>query len=146
MNCYAVIDTNVLVSALLAKNPKSATVQVMERFFAGKVIPVYSYLILKEYRDVLYRAKFSFATEQIESLMLAIEKYGVLVEPADLMLELPDKDDIPFYEVTMEKKDDNAYLVTGNTKHFPKEDFIVTPREFIEILDKMENAGNKSEG
>ena len=47
MNCYAVIDTNVLVSALLAKNPKSATVQVMERFFAGKVIPVYSYLILK---------------------------------------------------------------------------------------------------
>ena len=42
--------------------------------------------------------------------------------------------DLPFYEVVMEKRSDNAYLVTGNQKHFPKEPFIVTAREMIDIL------------
>ena len=49
---------------------------------------------------------------------------------------LPDMKDLPFYEVVMEKRDDNAYLVTGNIKHFPKEPFIVTARELLEILEK----------
>ena len=44
--------------------------------------------------------------------------------------------DLPFYEVVMEKRSDNAYLVTGNQKHFPKEPFIVTAREMIDILNQ----------
>ena len=40
-----------------------------------------------------------------------------------------------FYEVDMEeRKTDDAYLVTGNIKHFPIETFIVTPREMMEII------------
>ena len=31
---------------------------------------------------------------------------------------------------------DDAYLVTGNMKHFPKEPFIVTPREMLDIIMK----------
>lgn len=46
-----------------------------------------------------------------------------------------DMNDAPFYEVVLEKRDDNAYLVTGNIKHFPKEPFIVTPRELLNILN-----------
>lgn len=46
-----------------------------------------------------------------------------------------DMNDAPFYEVVLEKRDDNAYLVTGNIKHFPKEPFIVTPRELLSILN-----------
>lgn len=49
---------------------------------------------------------------------------------------LPDLKDLPFYEVVMEKRDDGAYLVTGNIKHFPKEPYIVTPREFLDIKSK----------
>lgn len=30
---------------------------------------------------------------------------------------------------------DDAYLVTGNIKHFPQEPFIVTPRELLDIFD-----------
>ena len=30
---------------------------------------------------------------------------------------------------------DDAYLVTGNIKHFPDKPFVVTPREMIEILE-----------
>ena len=51
MKCYAVIDTNVLVSALLAKHENSATVKVVNHLFDGTVIPVFSELILAEYDD-----------------------------------------------------------------------------------------------
>ena len=57
MKCYAVIDTNVLVSALLAKHENSATVKVVNHLFDGTVIPVFSELILAEYGDVLRRKK-----------------------------------------------------------------------------------------
>lgn len=46
--------------------------------------------------------------------------------------------DLPFYEVVMEKQDDNAYLVTGNLKHFPLEPFIITARQLLDILDGRE--------
>jgi hypothetical protein len=37
-----------------------------------------------------------------------------------------------FYEVALSK--DDAYLVTGNTKHFPKKPIVVTPAQMLEIL------------
>ena len=55
MSCYAVIDTNVLVSALLSSSVDAATVQVVTRMVAGEIIPVYSSTIMSEYRDVLLR-------------------------------------------------------------------------------------------
>ena len=45
--------------------------------------------------------------------------------------------DLPFYEVVLEKRNDDAYLVTGNTRHFPKKPFIVTAREFLNILEQL---------
>ena len=69
-------------------------------------------------------------------LVAAIEKYGVSVEPSQTGIALPDPKDVPFYEVVMEKRDDGAYLVTGNIKHFPVEPFIVTARELINLMDK----------
>ena len=45
---------------------------------------------------------------------------------------LPDPKDMVFYEVALSKED--AYLVTGNTKHFPKKPIVVTPAEMLEIL------------
>ena len=54
-------------------------------------------------------------------------------DPIDI--ELPDPKDRVFYEVTMEgRKTTNAYLVTGNIKHFPVKPFIVTPREMLDII------------
>ena len=46
----------------------------------------------------------------------------------------PDQKDVVFYEVAMSKED--AYLVTGNTKHFPKKPIVVTPAEMLEILQR----------
>ena len=134
MICYAVIDTNVLVSALLSSKDDTSTVQVLAKVIIGEIIPVYSNVITKEYREVLSRKKFGFSGELIEYLMSAIEKYGILVDPSPSGITLPDMKDVPLYEVVLEKRADNAYLVTGNIKHFPKEPFVVTPRELLDIL------------
>ena len=136
MTCYAVIDTNVLVSSLLSKKDDSATVQVLGKVIIGEIIPVYSNVITKEYRKVLSRKKFDFSGDTIEYLLSAVEKYGILIDPSPSKIILPDMKDLPFYEAVLEKRDDDAYLVTGNIKHFPKEPFIVTPRE---LLDKLGN-------
>ena len=40
-----------------------------------------------------------------------------------------------FYEVVMEeRKLEDAYLVTGNIRHFPVKPFVVTPRQMIDII------------
>ena len=80
MTCYAVIDTNVLVSSLLSKKDDSATVQVLGKVIIGEVIPVYSNVITKEYRKVLSRKKFDFSGDTIEYLLSAVEKYGILID------------------------------------------------------------------
>ena len=140
MEYYAVIDTNVLVSALLSSKEDSATVQVLNRVIRGVVIPVYSNAITKEYREVLSRKKFGFSGKTIEYLLSAIEKYGILIDPAPSEITLPDMKDLPFYEVVLERPEDDTYLVTGNIKHFPAQPFVVTPREFLDILDNSEQS------
>ena len=65
-----------------------------------------------------------------------MKHYGVEVVPQPTGEILIDMDDLIFYEVAMEKRDDDAYLVTGNQKHYPIRDFIVTPAEMMEMIDK----------
>ena len=55
---YAVIDTNVIVSAYITKNPTAATSRVWVAVLQGKIVPVYSDEIIDEYTEVLHRKKF----------------------------------------------------------------------------------------
>lgn len=71
----------------------------------------------------------------IEYLLSAVQKYGILVDPSPSGITLPDMKDVPFYEVVLAKRDNGAYLVTGNIRHFPKDPYIVTPRELLDILN-----------
>ncbi len=137
MSCYAVIDTNVLVSALLSSHDDAATVQVVARLLSGDITPVYSGAVMAEYREVLRRKKFGFSPDAVDYLLAAITKFGLLVEPSPSGIALPDMKDLPFYEVVLEKRDDNARLVTGNLKHFPAKPFVVTARQMLEILNQQ---------
>ena len=134
MRYLAVIDTNVLVSALLAKHSDSATVILTEKMLRGEAIWLYSDDILREYREVLCRKKFGFDFRLIDRLLKAIEYYGIRIDPAATGETLADMKDLPFYEVVSEKKEDGAYLVTGNLKHFPVRPYIVTARQMLDIL------------
>lgn len=133
---YAVIDTNVFVSALLSKRADAATVQVLDEMLDGKIVPLYHEDILAEYDEVLHRKRFHLKEETIRLVMDAVMQYGMEVFPQPTGEILADMDDLVFYEVAMEKRDDDAYLVTGNQKHYPIRDFIVTPAEMKEIIRK----------
>ena len=134
MTYYAVVDTNVLVSALLTANPESATTVILRKIIIGEIILVYSQKIIDEYRNVLYRDKFKLNAKTIETVLEAIEKFGLYFEPSESGEILPDMKDLPFYEVALEIKDRGGYLITGNLKHFPQKPFIVTAREFFKLF------------
>lgn len=135
MTYYAVIDTNVLVSALLSSHKDAATVQLMNRLFSGEIIPIFNHDILAEYNEVLRRKKFHFSEEMVSVLLNSIITIGEFITPSPSGIILPDMKDLPFYEVVLEKRNDNAFLITGNIKHFPIKPFIVTAREFLTLLD-----------
>lgn len=137
MTYYAVIDTNVLVSALLTSHDDAATVQVVNKIFAGDVIPLFSEEILSEYNEVLRRRKFNFSGSLVSEFIDAIKKCGHYVLPSPIDEFIPDEKDLPFYSVVMTKADDGAYLITGNIKHFPHKPFIVTPNEFISLINGL---------
>ena len=130
MRYYAVFVTNVLISSLLTKRTDTATAQVVDAISSGLIIPLYNQEILDEYTDVLHRAKFSFSEERIGRLMTMIRQYGLAVNPS------PTGEILVFYEVVMEKREDDAYLITGNIRHFPEGDFIVTPAEMMAIIEE----------
>lgn len=133
MKYYAVIDTNVLVSAMLKWN--SVPGNIMELVFSGTIVPLLNEQIVKEYRDVLSRPKFHFTEKIIENVISEIDRLGLYIDAEITNLILPDPKDTVFYEIVMEKrKTEEAYLVTGNIKHFPSEPFIVTPREMMTMI------------
>ena len=134
MKLYAVIDTNVLVSALLRWD--SVPGAVLEQALVGSIVPLLSDEIMGEYEKVLRRKKFPFKEQDIQAVIDGIRMRGVFFDPQKVEENLPDPKDVVFYAVTMEaRNDDDAYLVTGNIRHFPLKPFVVTPREMLTILE-----------
>lgn len=131
---YAVVDTNVFVSALWTKNEQSATFRVAKLLQQGKFKALYNEEILAEYEEVLSRPKFNFPKEAIATIIAYVKEYGIHSDRVPYNEKMPDEDDRVFYEVALSKED--AYLVTGNQKHFPVTPIVVTPAEMIEILAK----------
>lgn len=139
MQYYAVIDTNVLVSAML--NWCSVPGRIVFYAFSGMIIPLFNDDILQEYRTVLLREKFHLSEDIVDDVIQAFEESGNSVEAEKLDLLFDDPKDIVFYEVVMQKrKEEDAYLITGNTRHFPQESFIVTPREMLEMITAEDEA------
>ena len=131
---HAVLDTNVIVSAFISNNFDSNPTIVLRETLRGKITPVYNDEILNEYEEVLSRDKFRFQRSDIDLVINHVRSSGLKVERTKVLEEIfPDKKDIVFYEVAMSK--DDAYLVTGNIKHFPQKPFVVTPAEMVEILN-----------
>ena len=134
---YVVIDTNVLVSALITRNENSPTVQILHFLANGNIVPVYSDEIVKEYNEVLRRDKFKLPETIIINLLKDIMDNGLKVtDLVEVNEVIPDPKDVVFYAVTLSAQDKDAFLVTGNGKHFPEKPFVVTPSELVEILKK----------
>ncbi|MBE6245943.1 MAG: putative toxin-antitoxin system toxin component, PIN family [Bacteroidales bacterium] len=135
MKIYAVIDTNVIVSALLSRHHDSATVKVLNYLYDRVIAPVYNNEIIEEYVAVLKRPKFNFSEETINAVIDAIREGGIDSRRIGSNEQFPDPKYIVFYEVALATED--SFLVTGNTKHFPKKPFVVTPAEMLHIIQEM---------
>ena len=129
---HAVIDTNVLVSAFITKNMDSSTAKVWSAVLNGDITPMYNEEIIEEYTDVLHRMKFNVPEQLIKDAINHIMVNGVRGERVLSDDFFTDPKDVVFFEVALSK--DDAYLVTGNIKHFPKKPIVVTPAEMLEIL------------
>lgn len=126
----AVIDTNVLVSALLSPNGYPAT--ILDHILNGSIIMCYDSRIVSEYQEVLLRSKFGFDRKAVKQVINFIIDSGLSIVPAPIQEMFHDEDDRPFYEVAVSAE---AYLVTGNTKHFPKSSMVFAPQEFLYRID-----------
>lgn len=133
MKYYAVIDTNVLVSAALKWD--SVHGSIIDLAFNDVIIPLLNQKIIDEYQEVLLRPKFHLTKKIVGDIIDEIKSHGIFVNEKHIQIEMPDPKDRVFYEVTMEeRKSEDAYLITGNIKHFPKKPYIITPREMLNII------------
>ena len=114
-----VLDTNVLVSALLSPTGKPS--QVFQRFLRGEFVLCYDERIMHEYEQVLKRPKFHFDQEQVKTILGYIRLVGLDVTAPAMDIPFADEYDKKFYEVA---KFAEAILVTGNLKHFPSDPIV----------------------
>ena len=135
MKYYAVIDTNVLVSSFLKEG--SIPDQVVSLALNGPIIPLVSDEIISEYTEVLTRNKFGLSESEIKVFLNEFIKRALFLDKTKTNEDFDDPDDIVFYEIVLTARSaSNAYLITGNKKHYPIKSFVVTPREMIEIIEK----------
>ena len=132
MPYYAVIDTNVIISALLSKKDDSATVKIINSIFTGDIVPVLHNEIIDEYKEVLHRPKFNLEPHTIFKVLSAIKNFGIEVCPVHTEEIFIDIDDRIFYESALAI---NAYLITGNKRHYPAGKFILSPAEMLNIIN-----------
>ena len=129
-----VVDTNVLVSALMS--PHGPPAAVLQTVISGAVIPLFDDRILAEYRAVLARPKLRISPREAEFVVGFIETAGILVTPRPITAELPDLGDLPFIEVAVSASADA--LVTGNARHVTGTPVlggipILSPAEFMAL-------------
>lgn len=125
-----VLDTNVLVSALL--NPSGPPGLIVNAVLDGAITVLVDNRIMFEYEDVLHRSKFGFDARDVRSILEFFQHEGEYVTATPSPTTLEDPADLPFFEVAATAEAD--YLITGNTRHFPEEHWILSPRQFLRIL------------
>jgi putative PIN family toxin of toxin-antitoxin system len=129
-----VLDTNILISALL--NPQGPPAQV----FLMTILEPDTQLcvsgeIFAEYEEVIRRRRFNRSDHEIEATLRTIREKGFWVKPTEKVHACSDPDDNVFLECA--KAAAAHYLVTGNLKHFPSTwatTQIVTARQFLDAV------------
>ena len=143
MHYYAVIDTNVIVSSMLKAN--SIPWQIMKFIEENTIIPLLNAEILNEYIEVITRNKFNFEKTSIEKVISTLKEKAIFISKEETIEQFIDKDDIVFFEIVLSARSTmDAYLITGNMKHYPIRSYIVTPAQMIEIIEKDKKSINSS--
>jgi putative PIN family toxin of toxin-antitoxin system len=78
----AVIDTNVLVSAMISSAGNEAL--VVMAINQKLVTPCFSPEILKEYSEVLLRPKFAFSADEVDTMLGLLGRCGHRLKPVSV--------------------------------------------------------------
>jgi len=133
-----IFDTNVIVSAALYE--KSLAALLLSLGLEEKVRFFVSPALLNEYETVLKRPRFKLGHKETVDHIEKIKQKALRVTPTrELEVLKLDEADNRILECAAKAKVD--FVITGNKKHFPFEDFkgskIVTPREFINHIREL---------
>jgi hypothetical protein len=128
-----IIDTNVLVSALIQRSyPNFILFNIV---FEGLIEVCISDEIFEEYLDVFNRPKFSKYPDFVnkaEIVLTQIENKAIKFFPKSKFKIIKDLDDNKFLELAYESKAD--FIITGNTNDFKMSDFngtiIINAKDF----------------
>ena len=144
MKYYAVIDTNVVVSSMLKQ--KSIPWQILNLVDRNIITPLLNEEILNEYIDVITRNKFNFDKSLVDDTISRIKTKAIYIEREETIEDFIDKDDIVFFEIVLSARSTmDAYLITGNMKHYPVRSYIVTPAQMIEIIENDSSKENQDD-
>ena len=127
MKKSVVLDTNIIVSAALTSTGNSS--EIVALVSAGELKLFFSLSILDEYRRVLGYSKLNIAPSVQSKMLARLEAHGIIISPIVSTFSMPDESDRIFYDAAVAV---GATLITGNMKHYPQTDFIVTPSAFME--------------
>jgi putative PIN family toxin of toxin-antitoxin system len=125
-----VIDTNVIISSAISTQGNPA--KIMDLVLNKKFEVYYSSEIIAEYIRVFAKPRLNFTHEIQEFFINGIKRVGILIDPPASTFPMLDETDRVFYDLA---KEVGAIVITGNTKHYPDEDFIMTPSEFLEFIN-----------
>ena len=131
-----VLDTNVVVSALLFKTPLS---KIIDLWQGGAFIPVISKDTFQELQTVLAYPKFSLTPDEIRSLLEGefLPFFEVIEAVEDVKGVCADPADDKFLACALSASAD--YLVSGDKALTVLKQYksvkIITPSEFLKMFD-----------
>jgi putative PIN family toxin of toxin-antitoxin system len=127
MHNKVVLDTNIIVSAAISS--KGIPSKITSLVSGGELTLFYSKEILEEYDRVLSYDRLDIPEPIKNKILSGIQSEGTMVNPKVSDFPMPDESDRFFYDAA---KHTGSILITGNMKHYPSEDFIMTPADFFE--------------
>ncbi len=133
-----VVDTNVLISALI--NPYGKPAHILKLIIMGKLDMALDERILGEYKEVALRPKFNLPSKEVHLILDFLRTNAIIPLPYEgAVIQVPDVDDTVFVEVALAGNAD--VIITGNKKHFPFKSIqkikILNPEEFLSFFRKV---------
>jgi putative PIN family toxin of toxin-antitoxin system len=129
MNQRVVLDTNVIISALLT--PDGNPAHILGLVVKRECQICYDSRIVAEYFAVIKRPCFHFDLPKVNRLLDILLARGISVVAEASDIALPDETDRKFYEVALTC---DAWLITGNSKHYPKVPHILSPSDYLKAI------------
>ena len=134
-----VIDTNVVVSGLLTREPTAPTAQILDGMLAGRFPFLLSIDLLAEYREVLRRPRVrrghGLDDDTVDAILARLAQHAAVRQPVATQERAPDRGDQHLWALLAAAP--GAVLVTGDqalVEHPPGGVTVLSPAELVNGL------------